>query len=164
MTENTNEREETPPAGNPNMDGAKLEGRVAQILNERELIINIGMSDGVEVGMRFEVLAESPLQITDPEDETRVIGTYDRPKVNVEAFDVEDHMSVCRTYETITTPGNMWWQVQQSPMITGLGIEAIPPTTRHVNLRASEDQYPAPLSQSESYVKRGDRVRELVST
>ena len=33
-----------------------LRGKVARILNSRELVINIGEQEGVEIGMLFDVL------------------------------------------------------------------------------------------------------------
>jgi hypothetical protein len=64
-----------------------VEGRVANVLNARELVINIGRDDGVRRGMKFKVLADTPTEITDPETE-RVIGVIDREKVRVQATEV----------------------------------------------------------------------------
>jgi len=144
------------------METKRLEGKVAQILNERELVINIGTEIGVIEGMLFEVLADQPLTITDPDDDTKVLGIYDRPKVRVEAFEVQPHMSICQTYETITTPGNLSWQLRNAMSFSAIGAKEVPPTVTAITLRSSDDQFPAPLPQSESYVKRGDRVREYV--
>lgn len=129
-----------------------LQGKVAQILNERELVINIGEKSGVEEGMRFAVQAGSPVQIQDPES-GELLGWLDREKVRIEAVRVMDRMSVCSTYETRLVGGSLGiWDV--SEMFRPR--EHVPKT-----LRASRESYPPPLSSAESYVKIGDVVREL---
>ncbi len=132
-----------------------LEGKIANILNARELVINIGWEDDVRVGMRFKVLADTPTQITDPETE-EVIGIVDREKVRVEATEVQDKIAICRTYETVRVGG-------------GLGMPDISrylnqPKTVPKTLKAGDQSYLPPLSESESYVKRGDRVAEVRET
>ena len=125
-------------------------GRVANILNARELVINIGTNDGVTTGMRFKVLADTPTQITDPETE-KVIGSIDREKVRVEATEVQEHITICRTYQTITAGGSF-------PDMSGMfGPRHEIPRT----LKADDASHLPPLAESESYVKRGDRVVEI---
>lgn len=129
-----------------------LRGRVAQILNERELVINVGEQDGAEEGMRFAVLAGSPVQIPDPET-GEPLGWLDREKVRVEAIRVMERMSVCITYETRLVGGALGL-IDVSEMFRPK--QQIPKT-----LRATRDSYLAPLTAAESYVKIGDVVREL---
>lgn len=143
------ERADPPP--DPRLDRG-LQGRIAQILTERELVINIGEQDGVEEGMQFAVLAGSPVQIQDPET-GELLGQLDREKVRVEAIRVMERMSVCATYETRIVGGLYGiWDV--SEMFRPK--ERVPKT-----LRATRESYPPPLSSTESYVKIGDVVREL---
>lgn len=125
-----------------------IEGRVAQILNERELIINRGRKDGVTSGMRFAVLAVQPLEVTDPET-GEPLGSVDRPKVRVMATHVQERLSICETYETIEVGGSLI-EVKDffSPRRT------VPATLRTRELAP-------PLSPEESIVKVGDRVRQL---
>lgn len=35
-----------------------IKGHVAGVLNERELIINVGSDDGVTLGMKFKILSD----------------------------------------------------------------------------------------------------------
>src|ERR1700728_922295 len=72
----------------------KLTGRVAQILNERELVINIGSQAGVSNGMKFAILAEAPLKIIDPVTK-ELLDTIDRTKVCVKAHEVKPKVSIC---------------------------------------------------------------------
>jgi hypothetical protein len=104
--------------------------------------------------MRFKVLADTPTQITDPETE-EIIGLIDREKVRVEATEVQDKIAICRTYETVR--------------VGGFGVPDVsryydPPRTVPKTLKASDQSYLPPLPESESYVKRGDRVVEVRET
>lgn len=127
-----------------------LQGYVAQLLNERELVITLGRVDGIKKGMRFAVLA-TPIEIRHPKT-NEVIGTVNREKVRVEAVEIQDHLSICATYETITTGTlrlplglNLDWQ-RQVPM----------------TLKADDPKaFLPPLKPEESYVEIGDLVEEL---
>lgn len=129
---------------------------MAQILNERELVINRGRNDGVTRGMRFAVLAATPTEVVDP-DSKEILGTVDREKIRVEARLVEDKFAVCSTYETKVVGGNPFADMFANPLLGGPRRE-VPKT-----LRASGESFPAPISESESYVKVGDRVRQIVT-
>jgi len=82
----------------------RVEGRVAAILNARELAINIGRKHGVCLGMKFAVLAETPLEIRDPIS-GEVLDAVDREKVRVETTELRERISICRTYRVRTIPG-----------------------------------------------------------
>ncbi len=68
-----------------------LKGKVADILSQYEIAINIGKSEGVEVGMRFIVLGEK--SIIDP-DNNQKLGTYNYEKLRVKVSKTEEHYSV----------------------------------------------------------------------
>jgi hypothetical protein len=127
-----------------------LEGRVAAIINVREVAINIGAKHGVEEGMTFAILAESPLLIKDPSTGD-ALGEIDREKVRVKATEVNDKFSICRTFETYRTPG------LDAALWGSLAISA----ERVRTLSVEDSQLPPPLSPKESYVKVGDRVRQV---
>jgi hypothetical protein len=116
-----------------------------------ELVINRGAADGVQVGMRFEVLAEAPLSVVDPESK-QSLGQIDRAKVNVEAREVHERFSICATFETKTIGG-------------ALSLEVVDlfqsRRTVPVTLKAEDASLPPPLPEEDSYVRIGDRVREL---
>ncbi|MEJ7872465.1 MAG: hypothetical protein WKF67_09410 [Rubrobacteraceae bacterium] len=134
-----------------------IRGRVAQLLDERELVITVGSDDSVQSGMRFKVLAETPTPITDPET-GETLGPLDREKVRVQVTEVHERFSVCRTYETKIVGS---WSIGQ---IVGGAAVNNPRREVPVTLRADRDSLPSPLPEDESYVKRGDRVVELVET
>lgn len=131
-----------------------IQGSVAQIINARELVINIGTNHGVRVGMRFAVLSEHPLAITDP-DTGEVLDTIDREKVRVEATDVREKISICKTYRTTYVPAG--------PLYLAFGSINIasPPRETPETLKAEDKSLPEPLSPADSYVKIKDRVIQI---
>src|SRR5687768_10988114 len=83
------------------MNVLPLEGKVAAIINERELVINIGANKGVRKGMKFKVLAGEVTEVRDPETD-EVLGTIEQEKVQVRVIEVQNKLSVCRTFRTYT--------------------------------------------------------------
>jgi hypothetical protein len=75
-----------------------IEGKIASILNERDLVINRGADDGVAEGMRFKV-NEPEVRITDP-DTGAELGTLEREKIRVKVIEVHPRFSIAKTYET----------------------------------------------------------------
>jgi hypothetical protein len=145
-----------------------LQGRVAQILNARELVINIGAEAGVSEGMKFAVMSHSATKITDP-DTGQVLDEIDREKVRVRASEVRPKITICKTYVVRTIPGRPGFRgLSGSDVFESLtkSISALRPAEpeRKVldTLRADERDLPPPLSEAESYVKRGDRVIQII--
>jgi hypothetical protein len=141
---------------------ARLEGRVAQILNAREVVINIGSAQGVKRAMRFAILAETPVEVVDPLT-NEVLDTIDREKVRVEVSEVRERISICRTFRTRTIGG-------QSGIMGAYMREFIeaqkmyqyePPRKVVETLRVEDSQLPPPLEEDESYVKVNDRVIQI---
>ena len=75
-----------------------IEGKIAKILNTRELVLNRGSDDGVSVDMEFAVI-EPRLTIVDP-DTQELLGDLEREKVRVRVFETHPKFSLARTYET----------------------------------------------------------------
>ena len=75
-----------------------IHGKVAAILNERDLVVNKGQADGVFEGMAFNV-TEPNVSITDP-DSGIELGVLTREKIKVKVFEVHPNFSVAKTYET----------------------------------------------------------------
>lgn len=131
-----------------------LEGRVATIVSVREVAINLGARDGVKPGMIFAILAGVPLEVKDPKT-GEPLGNIDREKVRVKATEVSDKFSICRTYEAYDT-FDLLRSGSVLPTLAGIR------QARTLKIEDSEE-LPAPLSEEESYVKVGDRVRQLAS-
>lgn len=71
-----------------------IEGRVAQILNDRELVINRGRNDGVQHGMTFAVLMGDPLQVSDPET-GESLGMLERTKISIRVSELHEKFALC---------------------------------------------------------------------
>ena len=77
-----------------------IKGKVAQILSEYELALNIGSDHGVEKGMRF-VIHSSPIALFDP-DTNEKIGQTTVELERVEVYEVQKRYSLARTF--LVTP------------------------------------------------------------
>jgi hypothetical protein len=75
-----------------------IQGKVAAILNERDLVINRGESDGVSEGMLFQV-TQPDVPIKDP-DSGLELGVLVRDKIKVRVVELHPNFSVAKTYET----------------------------------------------------------------
>ena len=49
-----------------------IRGKVAHVLNEREIAINVGTEKGVTIGMRFNVMEIHDEDIKDPDTERSI--------------------------------------------------------------------------------------------
>lgn len=70
-----------------------IEGKIAQILSESHLVINVGSATGALPGMLFVILAEGT-EVTDPET-GESLGKWEMPKGHIKALHVQENMSVC---------------------------------------------------------------------
>jgi hypothetical protein len=130
-----------------------IEGKVAAILNEREIIINKGSDAGVVPNMIFGIL-EVTEGIKDP-DTGEDLGKFEFIKIKVKAVDVQPKLAVCRTYET--------YQIN----VGGTGRFFVPDifgpsqwVTKVKTLQYKDAPF-QPLREEGSYVRVGDKVREL---
>ena len=132
-----------------------IKGKVSGVLNERELSINIGTKAGVRVGMKFRVLADKALEVHDPETD-ELLGTIDREKVQVQATEVFEKFSICKTFRKFNIGGaGMSSLSYMSSLFT-------PRREVYETLKAEDSTLPPPLSEKESYVKKGDRVMQAI--
>ena len=128
-----------------------LRGKVAAVLNSRELVLNLGADDGVEVGMRFVILNSKGVDITDP-DTGEVIGDVKVPKTVVKVVRVDGpKVAVARTFRVIPgTPGLATVLLQANSSWAGsrdrVETLAIGPDTDLV----------AEIDDNKSYIKVGD--------
>lgn len=143
---------------------SRIEGKVATVLNERELVLNIGSEEGVEIGMRFKILYPGGIEITDP-DTDQPLGNVEWPKTEVKIVSVQPHMAVGRTFRTITIPasghrGMLHQYTSAFDMISG----NYEPEKRVVEtLRSSDGFAEKEIDAAESVVKRGDPAVQIVT-
>lgn len=136
----------------------RLKGLVAAILNSRELVINIGDQHGVSLGMKFAVLAESALEVRDPES-GELLDTIDREKVSVEVSEVRKNISICRTYRIKSITGGPLGEGMLK--FGNIAQLARPPREVPETLSIHDASIPPPLPEEESYVKVKDRVIQV---
>lgn len=133
-----------------------LKGRVARILNSRELAINLGAEHGVKVGMIFRVMDAKGEDIKDPET-GEIIGSIPRPKVRVRVTQVFDKVSLAETYR------------KQRMNIGGIGphmpdiakMFTPPKWVDYYETLKTEEKTWEDLDESASYVKTGDPVIQV---
>ena len=76
-----------------------IRGKVAQVLSARELVMNVGLVDGVTVGMYFSVVKIT--EIKDP-DTSKVLGKVERPKISLRVVEVQNELSVASVLDRRT--------------------------------------------------------------
>ena len=137
-------------------------GKVARILNSREVAINIGQDAGVEVGMQFDILADEPEEVVDP-DNNKVLGTINRPKVRVRVCHVDKLLAVATTFQTRRVNVGGTGSTFGAAFVGASLSRALSPPKwidRMETLKTSERTW-EDLDESESYVKTGDVVVEV---
>ena len=80
-----------------------IEGKVAKILDEYSIVINIGRNDGVTEGMVFVVFTQSSDEIKDP-DSGETLGTLENVKDYVSAIHIQDKFATCVAKEVKKIP------------------------------------------------------------
>lgn len=135
-----------------------IRGKIAKILNDREVVLNVGANRSVRPGMTFDIVFE--VDVDDP-DTGEALGSVESPKTRVKVSRVYDKVAIASTYRTrrVNVGGR------------GLGLASglfDPPRweTRPETLRVKEsvgdgrDESDAP----ESYVSVGDPVVQVTDT
>lgn len=135
-----------------------IEGKVAGIINERDLIINRGSEAGVTERMKFKVT--EPLQVKDPET-GETLETFDREKIRVKIVEVKLKYAVGKTYETyVVNVGGVGFSSSDFDWLRRLSGPR-QEVTRVRTLRADETINPAPMNEASSFVKVGDSVVQI---
>ncbi len=138
-----------------------IRGKVARVLNEREIAINIGTAHGVDVGMYFDVMDPHGQDIIDP-DTDEVLGSIERPRVRLKITYVQDKLAVASTYKSkqINIGGvALYPALGYGPIARAL----MPPNwvTKYESLKKSGDT-PNMLDEDNSSVKTGDPVVQVL--
>ncbi len=76
------------------MNMEKIEGKVAKILDEYSIVINVGRDNDVVDGMVFVVFVQSDDEIKDP-DSGEVLGKLEHVKDYIFVSHVQDKFSTC---------------------------------------------------------------------
>ena len=139
-----------------------IRGKVARILNSREMAINVGGDGGVTVGMRFDVMDQKGEDIRDP-DTSELLGSVERPKVRVEISNVQKRLSVASTYKqekvNVGGAGGLAF-AGEAARFSRLFLPA-KWETRYETLKTEEKTW-EDLDEEYSYVKTGDPVVQVM--
>lgn len=134
-------------------------GKVARILNTRELAINVGGNSGVEEEMVFEVLSSKGGKIVDPESGEE-LGNIHLPKVRVKIVSVHDKWSLASTYQTkrVNVGGYGHVFMRNDDLLKAFQ----PPkwVDKVETLKSTEERW-EDLDDADSYVKIGDTVVQV---
>jgi len=141
------------------MNDSPLRGKVARILDSRNLVINIGSQQGVKIDMYFDVMDPKGEDIRDP-DTNEILGSLERPKVRIRITDVQDKLSVASTYKKkkVNIGG------KGGAINLGFAEYLMPPkwVTKYETLKTDEKTW-EDLNEEESYVKIGDPVSQVTT-
>lgn len=138
------------------MSAEPIRGKVAAIINRRELALNVGSEQGVAIGMRFAILNSKGVGITDP-DTGEVLGDIPVAKTVVKVTRVDGpRLSTARTFRTIPgTPGIADILAHTGNFVgTPAHVEtlSIDPSRRDV----------AELKDEDSFIKKGDPAVQAI--
>ena len=131
----------------------RIEGKVAEIISERDLVINRGTVDGVKVGMRFRILHSRGAEIVDP-DTGEKLGRVEIDKTVVKITSVDERLAVGRTFRTIKEGGGA---LAQSAFLSNAFRQ---PTVTVETLKTGGKNAKNDLSPEQSFIKIGDRAGE----
>lgn len=129
-----------------------IRGKVARVLNSREVALNKGSNDGVSIGMIFKILSPTGSAIKDP-DTGEIIGSLELTKTRVKVTAVQDRVSAASTYNTyrINVGGS------GSALLFG-GLFQPPKWETHIETLKTDDATLEELDEIDAYVKTGDLV------
>jgi hypothetical protein len=121
-----------------------IEGKVAKVISEYEVVVNQGYSDGIEEDMEFVVYTVGD-SIVDP-DTGEDLGNFEHVKAKIEPEHIQEHMTIMETAETKVKKSNV-------------GVVSSLYQSERVPKKIAE----RPDDAVESAVKVGDLVRENIS-
>lgn len=132
------------------IEGPPIRGKIARVLSSREVAINKGWRDGVEVGMIFKILSTKGSLITDP-DTGEDLGSVDLVKTSVKVSIVHGRVAVASTFRS------------RRVNVGGSGIFATrifepPKWETHVETLKIDDANMQDLDEKDAFVNTGDPV------
>lgn len=133
-------------------DEVVVTGKVAEVISDREVVLNKGYADGVREGMYFKILDPNAFNVVDP-DTGEVLGGLKRVKVALVAKQVAERLTLATTFrtETVNVGGTF---------VTGLDVMAkaiTPPRYVEKVERLRYNQNAArPIDEKDSIVAKGD--------
>lgn len=129
-----------------------VQGKVARIVSDREVILNRGSADGVRQGMYFAVMDPNPVEVNDPETDLP-IGSFKRVKITLIADQVSEHLTLATTFrtKTVNIGGGGAGSIGSVTSIFGA-----PKYVERVEKLRVDPNHARPLDEEESIVQVGD--------
>lgn len=134
----------------------QIQGKVALVLTDRQLVINRGQNDGVEIGMQFAIMGNHQGEVRDP-DSGETLGTVEVIKTIVKIVEVEERISLGKTFRTIKEGGGAF--AMSSEISRAFTPSSVRVETLDQEGRFSEKE----ITPDKSYVKVGDLALQIVS-
>ena len=128
-----------------------ITGKIAKILNSREVALNVGREQGIKVGMLFDVLDPAGFEVRDP-DTGEPLGSVASPKVRVRIVRAQERLSVAATCKAKRVSN---WRDLFEPPILEKRYETL--KTERSFERDIKD-----LDEADSYVSTGDPVVQVL--
>lgn len=91
----------TPGSEKTNSQTPPTEAKVARIITSSQIVVNVGASDGVTVGLRYRII--HPVDVYDPNDESKKLMTLHCIKAIVEVTQVYEGLSLAQPPEQATS-------------------------------------------------------------
>ena len=135
-----------------------LKGKVAKILDERTLVLNIGADKGAAQGMKFLVTSADESEVRDP-DTHEVLGVVSVPKVRVQVVKVDSKYSVAETYEYTTV--NEGGHGTVTSLALGKMFEP-PKLVKKYKTFAADGEQRQEIDEAKSVIKIGDIAEEII--
>ena len=126
-----------------------IRGKVANLLNDREVALNRGSLQGVKLRMKFNILRSEAHEVTDP-DTGEALGSYQPVKVCVRVKSVYDKWSVAETFNI------------RRVNVGGFGIFNTPKWEERYETLKLQDASVNEIDDSGSFVKTGDPVVQVI--
>lgn len=132
-----------------------IQAKVADLIDDRTLVLNKGSKSKVKIGMRFMLFDANGKKIIDP-DSKKELGKLKIPKVAVEVKEVYAYYCVAETYKykTVNTGG-------RNSALMSLGYLQAPKYVRKYETFSIEDSTKKAINEHKSIVKIGDIAEEL---
>lgn len=142
-----------------------IQGKVAKILSSREIVLNIGIEHGVDLGMSFDVMAASESDIVDP-DTNEVLGSIRRPRVRVKVTHIQSKISVASTFQSKRVNlGGSGLFLNPALRFGPIARSLMPPSwvSEYETLRKTE-KTPETFNEKDSKIKVGDPVVQVMAS
>ena len=142
-----------------------IRGKVAKILNTREVALNVGTHHGVHMGMIFNILSPGSGEVRDP-DTGEVLGSVDLTKAAVRVNATHEKFAIAATFRS--TRVNVGGTAPVGIDLNANNIRRLfePPKweTRYetLKIKGGFEAITEELDEENSYVSIGDPVIQVV--